>query len=96
MIEVELHLGNKTVDSYDLYNKIGLSNSNYSQWIKNARDRGGRDINWFVSDVLKYRNRRIKKRYYFTLDFARAICIKYKLPESNKLIVFLKEEINRK
>jgi len=95
VIEIDLYNGQKTVDSYDLYLTIGLTRTNYVRWIKNIKERGGRDIDWFISDNLKYKNRKIKKRYYFTLDFARAICIRYKLPDSNKLIVFLKEEINR-
>jgi len=96
MIDIELYEGQKTVDCYDLYIKIGLHPHHYARWIRNMKNRGGRDLDWFVSDNLKYKNRRIKMRYYLTLDFARAICIQYKLPYSNKLIVFLKEEINRK
>jgi phage anti-repressor protein len=96
MIEVFSLKNHKVVDSFTLYNMIGLKKTHYSRWMKRLRDRGGRDIDWFVSDELLKLNRKIKNRYYFTLDFARAICIQYVTKESNKLIVFLKEEQEKK
>lgn len=92
LVNIEIHKDQKVVDSYNLYLAAGLNLTNYSRWVRRILDRGGRDIDWFISDNLKYRNLRIKKRYYFTLDFARAICIQYISPKSNKLIVYLKEE----
>lgn len=94
-IEISIHEGHKVVDTFDLYSKIGLDISNYSRWIRNARNRGGRDIDWFLSDKLLKKNRRIKQRYFFSLDFARAMCIKYRTKGSNELVVFLKEEQNK-
>ncbi len=95
-IEIYIHNSQKVVDTFDLYIKMGLAISQYSRWIRNSRNRGGKDIDWFLSDNLLKKNRRIKQRYYFTLDFARAMCIKDRTKGSNELIVFLKEEINRK
>lgn len=94
-IDVYLHEGQKVVDTYDLYCKMDLTPTNYSRWIRNSRNRGGKDIDWFISGELLKKNRRIKQRYFFTLDFARAMCIKDRTKGSNELIVFLKEEINR-
>ena len=96
IISVCLHEGQKVVDTFDLYRKMGLEISNYSRWIRNSKNRGGKDIDWFISGELLKKNRRIKQRYFFTLDFARAMCIKDRTKGSNELIVFLKEEINRK
>ena len=90
MIDIKVHNGEKVVDSYLLYNKIGLNKSVYSRWIRNVRNRGGRDIDWFLSEDLKKINLKVKSRCYLTLDFARALCIQYKTRESNQLIVFLK------
>jgi phage anti-repressor protein len=84
---------NKVVDSYRLYCIIGLHKSVYSRWIKNVKARGGRDIDWFIDRDLLLQNKRIKARFYFTLDFARGLCMQYKTKESNKLIVFLKEQM---
>lgn len=96
IISIYAHNGQKVVDTFDLYGKMGLEISNYSRWIRNSRNRGGKDIDWFISGELLKKNRRIKQRYFFTLDFARAMCIKDRTKGSNELIVFLKEEINRK
>lgn len=96
MIEVFTLNDKKVVDSYTLYEKIGRPKTNYVRWIKKYKDRGGRDIDWFVSDELLKLNRKIKARYYFTLDFARAICINTVTKGSNELIVFLKEQQQEK
>ena len=94
-IEVVIHEGQKVVDSYTLYCKMGLHIAVYNRWVRNARNRGGKDIDWFLNADLLKLNRRIKARYYFTLDFARAMCIKDRTKGSNELIVFLKEEQNK-
>ncbi len=96
IIEVTEFNGAKVVDSYLLYNFIGLNKTAYCRWIKFYKDRGGRDIDWFISEDLLKLNRHIKNRYYFTLEFARGICIRYRTKGSNQLIVFLKEEQNKK
>jgi phage anti-repressor protein len=85
-IDIGQHNGQKVVDTYELYIKMGLDVSNYSRWIRNARARGGKDIDWFINADLLKKNRRIKQRYYFTLDFARAMCINYKTKGSNELV----------
>ncbi len=95
-LNILIHNGQKVVDTFELYKKMGLDITHHSRWIRNSRNRGGKDIDWFLSDNLLKKNRRIKQRYYFTLDFARAMCIKDRTKGSNELIVFLKEEINRK
>lgn len=95
VISIHEHNSQKVVDTFELYSKIGLDLSNYSRWIRNARARGGKDIDWFINADLLKKNRRIKQRYYFTLDFARAMCINYKTKGSNELVVFLKEEQNK-
>ncbi len=92
VIDIHNHNDQEVVDTFELYVKIGLDLSHYSRWIRNARARGGKDIDWFINADLLKKNRRIKQRYYFTLDFARAMCIKYKTKGSNELVVFLKEE----
>lgn len=96
MIEILVHDGIQVVDSLSLYDKIGLPKVNYTRWLKKYKNRGGRDIDWFISDKLLKLNRRIKNRCYFTLEFARAICIGNVTKGSNQLIVFLKEEQNKK
>jgi len=88
--------GVKMVDSYELYIAINLHITHYSRWIKFYTNRGGQNIDWFIDDKLSKINRKVKKRYYFTLEFARGICIRYVTKESNGLIVFLKEEIDKK
>lgn len=96
MIDIIIHENTKVVDSHELYIKIGLTPKHYAKWIRHQRNRGGRDIDWFLSKDLLDKNKHIKNRLYFTLDFARAQCIKYNLKGSNQLIVFLKEEQNKK
>ena len=92
LIKIYNHKGQKVVDSFELYNKMGLDITHHSRWIRNAKLRGGIDLDWFLNEDLKKLNRRIKTRYYFTLDFARAMCIKDRTKGSNELIVFLKEQ----
>ncbi len=96
VINVLIHQNEKVVDSYTLYELIGLKKPHYARWIKFYKERGGRDIDWFIDDKLLKLNRHIKNRYYFTLEFARGICIRYRTKGSNQLIVFLKEEQNKK
>jgi predicted ATPase len=85
----------KVVDSYELYNKIGLHKTQYGRWVKFYKNRGGENIDWFRDEKLLKLNRKIKCRYYFKLKFARGICIRYVTKESNKLIVFLQEEMDK-
>lgn len=96
MIDISIHENTKVVDSHELYTKIGLHPAHYAKWIKHQRSRGGRNIDWFLAKELLEENKHIKTRLYFTLDFARAQCIKYNSTGSNQLIVFLKEEQNKK
>ncbi len=84
----------RVVDSYTLYNLMGLPKQHYNRFIKKYKNRGGIDIDWFIDNKLLKLNRRIKNRHFFTLEFARAICIGHITKGSNQLIVFLKEQQN--
>lgn len=92
MIEIKKHKGFHVVDSFKLYSITGLDISNYSRWMTLAKTRGGRDIDWFIDDGLLKLNRRIKMRCYFTIDFARAMCMRYRNKPCNSLNVYFKEQ----
>lgn len=96
MISIYRTQDQKVVDSNELYHAIGLHRTSYSRWIKLYKNRGGENIDWFRDEKLLKLNRRIRVRYFFSLEFARGICTRYGNKQSFKLIVLLKEEMDKK
>lgn len=82
----------KVVDSYELYMKMGLIQPHYARWIAKVLYLGTPEEDYITDKALLQLNRKIKKRYYFTLEFARAMCMKTFTNKSVKLIRFLKFE----
>ena len=90
MINIFKHNDTEVIDSHELFMLIGMNSANYSRWMLLAKSRGGRDIDWFISSDLLAKNKKIKSRCYFSLEFARAMCMRYRTDNSHKLIVYLK------
>ncbi len=69
-ILVTEYQGTKVVDSYDFYIRCGLSEGNYTQWVVPIIERAALGRDYFCDPELLKINPKVKKRYWFSSQFA--------------------------
>jgi len=69
-ILVEEYQGTRVVDSYEFYIRCGLNEDNYGRWIASVIERSIPGKDYFEDPELLKINPKVKKRYWFSSQFA--------------------------